>query len=235
VTDRESPPLFDLPLFKEEGEGAGGGATTRPGARSDTADEDAGSGGEPAGGEANRLPLAEAAERFPFDFDDEPAAEPGTAATDAVAYDPHDDPTPAADLRPRPAPLLPRLGAALLDGGVLLTVASGAVVGSFLIGIRWQLDDLPPLGLFLAVFSFLYSAVPLAFWGRTPGMALMRLTARSDDGGPLTFGQTALRWSGGLLTLLLAGLPLLLAAPPLGGRSLADRLSASRCWLETAG
>jgi uncharacterized RDD family membrane protein YckC len=131
-----------------------------------------------------------------------------------------------------PASLGNRLAACLLDGGILLSATAVAVVGGFVLGVRWQLDDLAPLALFVALFTFVYSVVPLAFWGRTPGMGLTRTTSRNADGGPLTFGQTALRWLGGLLTVALAGLPLLLALPGLGGRSLADRLSGSTTVME---
>jgi uncharacterized RDD family membrane protein YckC len=225
VSKRQPPPLFDLPLFKDEREEEPAAEETRE--------------------KSVEAPASVAGDPFPFDLDGVTFGEPVVAASaepegDDFASEAYDGeasadgatPTAAADHRPRPAPLVPRFAAALLDGGVLLTVAAIAIVGTFLLGIRWHGEDLPPLLLFLAVFSLLYSTVPLAFWGRTPGMALMRLSARAGDGGPLTFGQTALRWLGGLLTLLLAGLPLLLAASPLGGRSLADRLSGTRCWLD---
>lgn len=229
MTERESPPLFDLPLFQDEG------------------DEEEAAAKAPAATPKPERPAPAptmAGDPFPFELADPPPpraqraapspaaelmAEPEPVEPSADDYD--DEPEPV-ETEPRLAPLVPRLTAALLDGGVLLSVSAIAIVGSFLLGVRWQLDDLPPLVLFLAVFSLLYSAVPLAFWGRTPGMALVGLIARGDDGGPLTFGQTAMRWIGGLVTLLLAGLPLLLATSPLGGRSLADRLSGSRCWLE---
>jgi len=227
VTERESPPLFDLPLFEDEGD-------EKEAVAAAPEDEPRAERPEPA--------QTVAGDPFPFELADPPperaAPSPGhelLAETDSVEpaeAEGRDLEFETVEAEPRLAPLVPRLAAALLDGGVLLSVAAVAIVGSFLLGVRWQLDDLPPLAFFLAVFSLLYSAVPLAFWGRTPGMALVRLIARGDDGGPLTFGQTAMRWVGGLLTLLLAGLPLLLATAPLGGRSLADRLSGSRCWLE---
>jgi len=124
-----------------------------------------------------------------------------------------------------PAGVLDRLLGGLVD----LAVQAGAVaLAAFLsrsLGVPVGIDDYPPflvLGLF---FSFLYAFIPLAFWGHTPGMAWVGHTARSLDGEPLTFSQTVLRWLGSLLTVGLAGLPLLLA---LGGRSLTDRLSDSR-------
>ncbi|HUP42559.1 MAG TPA: RDD family protein, partial [Thermoanaerobaculia bacterium] len=87
------------------------------------------------------------------------------------------------------------------------------------------LGDWPALVLFLLVFSFLYTVLPLAFWGQTPGMAWAGLVARARGYESLTFSQTGRRWLGGLLTAALLGLPALLAAG--GGRSMADRLSDS--------
>ena len=86
------------------------------------------------------------------------------------------------------------------------------------------LADWPALALFLLSFSFLYTVVPLAFWGHTLGMAWAGLTARNRDGEPLTFDQTARRWLGGLLTLAILGLPLLVTGDR---RSLTDLLSGS--------
>lgn len=111
----------------------------------------------------------------------------------------------------------------MLLHAVVVGVASLAMLA---IGhaVAWR--DLPALVVFGLLFSFLYSVFSLAFWGQTPGMAWAGQLARSVTGEPLTFGQTALRWLGGLLTLILAGLPLLLALA--GGRSLSDRISDSK-------
>ena len=104
-------------------------------------------------------------------------------------------------------------------------VALILLAGTAMAGVRPSWTKLFPLGLFLLVFSFLYGAVALAFWGATPGMAWRRLSTRGSDGEALSFPQAFRRWLGGLLTLLLAGLPLL----PLlwGARALSDRLSGS--------
>lgn len=158
--------------------------------------------------------------------------EAGEPAGGTTADTADDDTEPRQRPAAVPAALTHRLAASLLDGGVLLVVTAAAILGAFLLGVRWRADDLPALALFVLVFSFVYSVMPLAFWGRTPGMALARVLSRGADGGPLTFGQTALRWLAGLLTVALAGLPLLLALPALGGRSLADRLSGSHTWLQ---
>lgn len=138
------------------------------------------------------------------------------------------DPGRATHLPPSPgrrrAGLLSRLAAGAADLLVHAAVAVGVLVGCRAMGVRPILDDWPALALFLLAFSFLYTVVPLAFWGHTPGMAWAGLDARGRDGEPLAFDQTARRWLGVVLTLLLAGLPLLLA---LGGRSLSDFLSGS--------
>ncbi|HYL05921.1 MAG TPA: RDD family protein [Thermoanaerobaculia bacterium] len=118
-----------------------------------------------------------------------------------------------------------RLAAGTADLLVHLAVAVMALAGCRYLGVFPALHDWPALGVFLLSFSFLYSVVPLAFWGHTLGMAWAGLTAQSLDGEPLSFDQTARRWLGTLVTLAVLGLPLLLA---LTGRSLSDRLSGSR-------
>lgn len=119
-----------------------------------------------------------------------------------------------------------RFFAGLADVLLHSVVVGVAALAMLAIGhaVAWR--DLPPLLVFALLFSFLYSVFSLAFWGQTPGMAWAGHLARSVTGEPLTFGQTALRWLGGLLTLILAGLPLLLALA--GGRSLSDRISDSK-------
>jgi hypothetical protein len=91
-------------------------------------------------------------------------------------------------------------------------------------GLRPDPAQLPGFAVLLLVVSLFYTVVPLAFWGRTPGMAALGLACRGDDGQPLAFAEAGRRWLGGLLTVLLLGLPALLL---LAGsrRSLADRLS----------
>lgn len=138
-----------------------------------------------------------------------------------------DEPEELPEPKARPdgrAGLGRRISAAGADLLVHASVAVGVLVGCRLMGVHPVLSDWPAVALFLLSFSFLYTVVPLAFWGHTPGMAWAGLDARSRDGEPLAFDQTARRWIGGILTLLLLGLPLLLA---FGGRSLSDLLSGS--------
>jgi uncharacterized RDD family membrane protein YckC len=117
-----------------------------------------------------------------------------------------------------------RIAAGAADLLVHAAMAVLLLVGTRMLGVHPVLADWPALGIFLLAFSFLYMVVPLAFWGHTLGMAWAGLVARNQDGEPLTFDQTARRWLGGLLTLGLAGLPLLITGRR---RSLTDRLSGS--------
>jgi uncharacterized RDD family membrane protein YckC len=118
-----------------------------------------------------------------------------------------------------------RLAAAAADLLVHAAVTVLALAGCAYLGAVPALRDWPAVAVFVLSFSFLYTVVPLAFWGHTLGMTWAGLSAESVDGEPLSFDQTARRWLGALLTVATLGLPLLLA---LGGHSLADRLSGSR-------
>jgi uncharacterized RDD family membrane protein YckC len=135
--------------------------------------------------------------------------------------DSEDEPAAAPDDRPGVGS---RFAAASADLLVHAAIAVTALVGTRLMGVRPALSDWPAMLLFLASFSFLYSIVPLAFWGHTLGMAWAGLTSHNRDGEPLTFDQTVRRWLGGLVTAALLGLPLLLTGRR---RSLADLVSGS--------
>lgn len=150
--------------------------------------------------------------------------EPGPAPPSSPAR-----PSAARATARQPAPLSARLLAGLADLAVHLALAVALLFGSRLLGVEAGFEDWPALVLFLLVFSFLYTVLPLAFWGQTPGMAWAGLVARGTGGESLTFGQTGGRWLTGLVTVALLGLPALLAAG--GGRSLVDRLSGSETYL----
>jgi uncharacterized RDD family membrane protein YckC len=122
------------------------------------------------------------------------------------------------------APLRASLLAALGDLAFHLLIAGTAALGAALLGVTPRSEQLPGLALLLLVVSYFYTVVPLAFWGRTPGMAAAGLACRGEDGQPLSFAEAVRRWVGSVLTVILLGLPALLL---LGGarRSLADRLS----------
>jgi hypothetical protein len=127
---------------------------------------------------------------------------------------------------PAPAPFRSRLFAGLADLGVHVAVAAAAVGGARGLGVEPALAQLPAFALLLLVFSLFYTVVPLAFWGKTPGMAAVGLACQAGDDLPLTFAEALRRWLGELATVLLLGLPGLLALGE-GRHSLADRWSAS--------
>ena len=208
--DRDEPLLFDLPLEtntkgapresrEAEKRRVAAGAPSRPRAFDDPEileEEDFPLAGESYASPArNRLEIISSQE---LPDEDEMEAGPGSLVGSRLAAG----------------------GADLLIHAAVLVLAFG---GCVFLGVRPELSAWPALGVFLLAFSFLYTVVPLAFWGYTPGMAWARLASQNDDGEPLTFDQTARRWLGAVLTTAFLGIPLLL----FGKRSLADRLSHS--------
>jgi uncharacterized RDD family membrane protein YckC len=136
-------------------------------------------------------------------------------------------PVPSVRTQPSPAARVTRRSRLLAGLGDLLVHAAvgvTAVGGARLLGVEAQLADWPAIAALLLVFSFLYTVVPLAFWGHTPGMAWAGLTTHNKSGDPLTFDQTFRRWIGGILALATLGVPLLVAP---GRRGLSDWLSGS--------
>ena len=123
-----------------------------------------------------------------------------------------------------------RIAAGLADLVVHAAVVVLALLGCRGMGVQADIVQQAPAFLAFALsFSFLYTVLPLAFWGHTPGMAWAAITSRNRDSGehdgePLTFDQTVRRWLGALLTFALVGLPLLVAP---GGRTLTDWISGS--------
>jgi len=148
------------------------------------------------------------------------APEPPARPIPAPALPSFDEPRPANEFAGRKS----RFAAGLADLVVHAAIAVAALLGIRWLGVRPEVSDWPALAVFLLSFSFLYTVLPLAFWGYTLGMAWRGIAARNRNGEPLTFDQTARRWLGGLLTALLLGLPLLVM---LRGRALTDVLSGS--------
>lgn len=240
MSEPRRPSLFDLPLDLPEREpDEASPRTPRPGASRSRAESDP----PPARG-ASRGRTDEELPLFPDEAEDEladepetatprrPSREPGTPAATPTREEP-DTPSPPAAAAERPAPSPAGLGVRWRAGGLDLlfhaVLAAALAGGSWLLGA--SLDGIETSGLlvFLAVFSFLYTVIPLAFWGRTPGMAWVGIVAvGGGEEGALTFGQTALRWLGAVLTVALLGLPTLLVL--FGGRSLTDLVSGSRTW-----
>ena len=120
--------------------------------------------------------------------------------------------------------LLSRLQAGLVDLALHVLTALGLVAAAIAVGVRPQAGLWPGFAGALCAFSFLYYTITLAFWGQTPGMVFSQLRATDQEGQPLHFLQTVLRWLAACLTVACAGLPVVLLVT---GRSLADRLSGS--------
>jgi len=231
---REEPSLFDLPLAppapapapgEEEG-GAAASAPARRSARRTAAARSLSLFGDEEPPEVDPGVEPPASQEF-----EHIAAPPERRAADVPLAGTPRGPVgvpapPVADFEPSRATA--SLGARLqATGGDLAILA--AVLGVAALGVR-ALDaplgapQLAPLGLFLLAFSFLYSVIPLAFWGQTPGMIWAGVVARSEGGEALSFAQTTRRWAG---TWLAWGTLGLLGLLGLTGRSLADRWSRS--------
>ncbi|MEO1368078.1 MAG: RDD family protein, partial [Acidobacteriota bacterium] len=196
-----SLPLFDLPLQADED--GGGQLPLTPPVVPPTA----------APGPAVVEPPSHAPEG---EMEPEPAFAVAAASADALEEADFDD-------GPR---LQDRLLAGVADLAAVLAAVGVMVLGSQLLGVRISPDQWQPFVVFGLLFSFPYAVIPLAFWGRTPGMAWVGHAALTLDDEPLTFAQTARRWAGAVLTVALAGLPLALSWG--GGGSLADRISESK-------
>jgi uncharacterized RDD family membrane protein YckC len=196
----QEPSLFDLPLDLPD--------------RGRQDEEDEAEPPRPRPTRAAQPPAERAAPRRPQPAP-VPAPPPVTAAKDAGAK--------AASLAGR-AGIGGRFAAGLADLLVHGAVAALALAGARFLGAEPTLAEWPALALFLVSFSFLYTILPLAFWGQTLGMTWAGLLSRNRDGEPLTFDQTARRWLGGILTTATLGLPLLVAGR---GRTLTDLLSGS--------
>jgi len=158
-----------------------------------------------------------------LEFEPEPVSTEGKKIVESAVEVEPATPTPPGRSQ-GPASLTDRLGAALLDLGVMAATAIALVGGAALLGATPRPSDWPLIAVPWLLFSFLYYVVPVAFWGRTPGMASMSLTARTLDNRPLSLGQSVRRWLATLGTTALVGLPGLLA---ISGRSATDRLSQS--------
>jgi uncharacterized RDD family membrane protein YckC len=194
----DEPLLFDLPLSSPEREPEPPPLRRKP---ERTARE----------ARAPELPLTTRSGPVPV-----PDPEPADEADESGER----DGAPASEFAARGS----RLGAGLADLLVHAAVLVGALLGTRWMGVRPDFArDWPALAVFLASFSFLYTVLPLAFWGQTLGMAWTGISSRNRDGEPLTFDQTARRWLGGVITAATLGLASLVSSR----RSLTDLVSGS--------
>lgn len=131
------------------------------------------------------------------------------------------------------APLSARWMAFAADAAViLLAVAASllaATAGRFeapsRAGLAWAL-------LFAVYLSFFATSLALTLFGKTVGMALTGLSARSEVSVRLTAGESARRWLGTVLTAAALGLPLLFTGRRRDAPTPADRLSGRPLVLE---
>lgn len=219
-TEPDEPLLFDLPLagpgLEEEEEpllDQPPRQTTRPARGSRALASSAPSAPAPP-----ELPLASPAQVPPRKARPVPVPDPEPDLLNA-------EPGPASEFAGR-SHRFAAGGADLLVHAAILVLALLGVRG---MGVRPGLAAWPAFTLFLLSFSFLYTVLPLAFWGHTLGMALRGITSRNRDGEPLTFDQTVRRWLGGIVTVAALGLPLLVTGDR---RSLTDLLSGSASYPE---
>ena len=121
-----------------------------------------------------------------------------------------------------------RAAAGLADLVILgLFGAVELAAGALLLELRFPPEALVGLGAFLLLAAFVLLVLVPFVWGTTPGMALADLRISAPDGGSPTLAAAFLRFVGFLLTGLLAGVPLLVAAFDRRGRTLADLISGT--------
>ncbi len=131
-----------------------------------------------------------------------------------------------ADTAVRAAPLVPRFSAAAADAAVVLLLAALALLGA-----RWWTGAIPrragaPWTLAFLLYLSLFATVPpLVLFGKTVGMAISDLSARSGGEAGLTAGGALRRWAGTLACAATAGLILLWSRRDPARPTPADRLS----------
>jgi len=162
----------------------------------------------------------------------EPAAPPG-----AFTAIPGSAPQPTTTEEPRvaapmaaaalhPAGFWIRAGALLID--VVLVMAAETAFGFFL----WAFTDDRLAAAASRAFRFLASPCYFVFmhWtrGQTLGKMAFHIRVVSRDGGPLSFGQAALRHLGSWLSAVILGIGYLFAAVRADKRALHDLIAGTR-------
>ncbi len=138
-----------------------------------------------------------------------------------------DGPAPAADPPvERAAPIGARAKAFAADALLCVLTSAGAFLGAAA-SIRRSPSASSWIwcALFAIEVSFFLCIPSLALFGKTPGMALADLTAEGDDGEKPPLSCVLRRWTTGILTVLLAGIPLLTVAFDRRRRTPADLAS----------
>ena len=119
-----------------------------------------------------------------------------------------------------------RVVAGLADLLILALVGAVQVAaGAFFLDLRFPPAALLWIAAFLALVALVLLVLVPFVWGTTPGMALADLKVVAGDGRSPTLLASFLRFVGFVLTGLLAGVPMLVAAFDRRGRTLADLFS----------
>jgi uncharacterized RDD family membrane protein YckC len=162
-----------------------------------------------------------------------PAVAPAAAAAASRPAAPAPRATPA-DTPPapgvagalHPAGFWIRAGAVLID--VILVMAAEAAFAF----VMWMLTEDRLAAAAARAFRFLASPCYFVFlhWarGQTVGKMAFRVRVVSLDGGPLSFGQSALRHLGSWLSAVILGIGYLLAAFRADKRALHDLIAGTR-------
>lgn len=87
------------------------------------------------------------------------------------------------------------------------------------------------MALFIVLLSYYYFVLSWLIWGRTVGGSIFETRVVRSGDGAMDFGSASRRWAGTLLSILTGGLGFLPALFP-EHRSLADRMSGTRCVAE---
>ena len=113
----------------------------------------------------------------------------------------------------------------------LLMLGVWFLVGSLALGIKFvftgEVSSLNPIaGMSLVILStWLYFAIFWIHGGKTLGMSSWKLRIISQDGSQITVIQTIIRFISNIITVSLAGIPLILREISKNNRSLSDLLS----------
>jgi len=130
------------------------------------------------------------------------------------------------------SPLGPRLGAALIDFGLLFGI--DAVVIHFTLRLTsltlddWRLVPLTPLLIFLVGLKLAYLSTFTLAGGQTIGKMAMGICVVGDDDGVLNVSQAVRRAVVEVASLVAAGVPFLLALTDPARRGLHDRVAHTR-------
>jgi uncharacterized RDD family membrane protein YckC len=130
------------------------------------------------------------------------------------------------------SPLGPRLGAALIDFGLLFGI--DAVVIHFTLRLTsltlddWRLIPLTPLLIFLVGLKLAYLSAFTLAGGQTIGKMAMGICVVGDDDGVVDMSQAVRRAVVEVASLVAAGVPFLLALADPARRGLHDRVAHTR-------